>query len=54
MSCYQLGGDAPVGAPLALSHDRHSPLWQRASRQLTPGALARLLCVLLSFVGGRA
>ena len=45
---------APVGAPVALSDGCRSPLWDSAFRRLTPGALARLLGVLWSVVGGRA
>jgi hypothetical protein len=36
----------PLASPVALSHDRRSPLWQRAIRQITPGALSLQLCVL--------
>jgi hypothetical protein len=54
MSCGLLRRDVPLASPVALSHDRRSPLWHGAFRQITPGALALLLCVLSSFVGGRA
>jgi hypothetical protein len=45
---------APIGAPIASSDGCRSPSWDGASRRITPGALARLLWVLLSVVGGRA
>jgi hypothetical protein len=45
---------APIGAPIASSSGCRSPLWDRAFWRITPGALARLLGVLLLLVGGRA
>lgn len=58
MSCGLLRRDVPLAAPLAspvaLSHDRRSPLWHEAFRRITPGALALAWCVLLSRAGGRS
>jgi hypothetical protein len=45
---------APIGAPIASSNGCRSPLWDGTFRRITPGALALLLCVLLSVVGGWA
>jgi hypothetical protein len=45
---------APIGAPIASSEGCRSSLWDGAFRRITPGALARLLGVLSSVVGGRA
>jgi hypothetical protein len=45
---------APIGAPIASSNGCRSPLWDGTFQRITPGALALLLCVLLSVVGGRA
>lgn len=42
----------PLASPVALSHDRCSPLWKGASRQITPGALSLPLSVLLFVSGG--
>ena len=53
MSFDLLASGAPVAVPFASSHDRHAPLWDGASRRITPGALSLLSCVLLSLAGGR-
>jgi hypothetical protein len=45
--------NVPLASPVALSHDRYSPLWHGAFRQITPGALTLLWWVLLSLAGGR-
>jgi len=42
----------PLASPVALSHDRRSPLWHGAFRQITPGALSLPLSVLLFASGG--
>jgi hypothetical protein len=42
----------PLASPVALSHDRRSPLRQRAFWRIAPGALSLLLCVLLFLSGG--
>jgi hypothetical protein len=42
----------PLASPVALRHDRRSPLWQRAFWRITPGALSLPLSVLLFVLGG--
>ena len=44
----------PLAPPVAPSHERRMPLWHLAFRQITPGALALPLCVMLSRKGGRS
>jgi hypothetical protein len=53
MSFCLLVGGAPVAAPVASSHDCHSPLWSGALVRITPGALSLLCAVLLFLAGGR-
>jgi hypothetical protein len=43
---------SPIACPLALSHDRHSPLSAGAFRRITPGALAVCGVVLMVWFGG--
>jgi hypothetical protein len=44
--------NVPLAPPVALSHDRRSPLWHGAFRRITPGVLPLLWCVLLFLAGG--
>jgi hypothetical protein len=44
---------SPIAQPVAPSHERRLPLWRLAFRQITPGALALRLSVLL-LAGGRS
>jgi hypothetical protein len=53
MSLLPIVQGVPVAVPLALSHTRQQPLWNGASRRITPGALTLPLRALLFPVGGR-
>jgi hypothetical protein len=44
----------PVAVPIASSHDCQRPLWNEASRRITPGALSPPLFVFMFPVGGRS
>ncbi len=45
---------APIACPLASSQDACLPLWDRAFRRITPGALCLCCAVLSSRAGGRS
>lgn len=46
-------GGAPLAAPVALSQKCEASLRDGRFWRITPGALSRLLCLLLSLAGGR-
>ena len=42
----------PFAVPFALSHDCYAPLWDRAFRRITPGALSAVRVLLMFPAGG--